>query len=124
MSFWPRYPTIYEINTRVWLLELSAKAGCSVNLGSVPSPAWDRIADYRVDAVWLMGVWQRSPASIATANCNNRLLDEFKRALPDSQPQDNIGSAYSVRGYVVDQPLGGPEDCPSRRASWPDAASA
>jgi hypothetical protein len=56
-----------------------------------------------------MGVWQRSPASIAVANRNNSLLEEFKRALPDFQPQDNIGSAYSVRGYVVDQPLGGAE---------------
>jgi hypothetical protein len=36
MSTWPRYPTIYEINTWVWLAELSAKARRSVDLGSVP----------------------------------------------------------------------------------------
>jgi glycosidase len=78
-------------------------------LGSVPSSAWDGIAGYGFDAVWLMGVWQRSPASIVIANRNNSLLDDFKRALPAFQPQDNIGSAYSVRGYVVDQPLGGAE---------------
>ncbi len=53
-----------------------------------------------------MGVWQRSPASIATAYRNNRLLEEFKRALPDFQPQDNIGSAYSIRDYIADRALG------------------
>jgi hypothetical protein len=109
ISTWRRYPTIYEINTWVWLFDLGEKTGHSVDLRSVPSPEWDRIAAFGFDAVWLMGVWQRSPAGIAIANRNNSLLDEFKRALPDFQPQDNIGSAYSVRDYVVDQPLGGAE---------------
>src|SRR5918999_5318302 len=109
MMSWRRYPTIYEINTRVWLFELGEKTGRSVALGSVPSATWDHIAAYGFDAVWLMGVWQRSPASIAIANRNDSLLDEFKRALADFQPHDNIGSAYSVRGYDVDHRLGGPE---------------
>ena len=109
MMSWRRYPTIYEINTRVWLFELGEKTGRSVDLGSVPSATWDHIAAYGFDAVWLMGVWRRSPASMAIANRNHRLLGEFKLALPDFQPQDNIGSAYSVRDYIVDQALGGPQ---------------
>jgi glycosidase len=109
ISIWPRYPTIYEINTRAWLFDLGEKTGHSVDLRSVPSSEWDGIAAYGFDAVWLMGVWQRSPSSIAISNRNNSLLDEFKRALPDFQPRDNIGSAYSVRGYSVDEALGGPE---------------
>ena len=75
----------------------------------MPSSEWDRVARYGFDAVWLMGVWRRSPASIAMANRNQSLLDEFKRSLADFQPPDNIGSAYSVRRYDVDQRLGGPE---------------
>jgi glycosidase len=109
MPIWPRYPTIYEINTWAWLFELSEKSGRYVDLQSVPSLVWDRIAGRGFDAVWLMGVWQRSPASIAIANRNDSLLDEFKRSLADFQPQDNIGSAYSVRSYDVDQRLGGTE---------------
>jgi hypothetical protein len=109
ISTWPLYPTIYEINTRAWLFDLSAKTGRLLDLRSVRSAAWAGIAGYGFDAVWLMGVWQRSRSSIAISNRNNSLLDEFKRALPDFQPNDNIGSAYSVRDYVVDQPLGGAE---------------
>jgi Alpha amylase, catalytic domain len=109
MSGWPRYSTIYEINTWVWLAELSARAGTSVNLSSVPSAEWDAIAKFGFDGVWLMGVWERSPAGIAIANRNNSLLDDFKRALPDFRLLDNVGSAYCVRRYSVNELLGGPE---------------
>jgi glycosidase len=54
-----------------------------------------------------MGVWERSPACIAISSQNKGLLDDFRRALPDFRPEDNVGSAYSVRRYVVDSRLGG-----------------
>lgn len=108
-SKWPRYPVAYEINTWVWLADLSKKYGRQVDLSSVPSPEWDAISDYGFNAVWLMGVWERSPAGIAIANQNQGLLADFKRALPDFGPGDNVGSPYCVRRYVVDQHLGGPE---------------
>jgi hypothetical protein len=64
---WPRYPTLYEINTWVWLFELSQKYGETLTLSGIPAVEWDAIAAYRFDAVWLMGVWERSPAGIAIA---------------------------------------------------------
>ena len=109
MSIWPHYPTLYEINTWVWLSELSLKTKRSVDLGSVPSDEWDAIAKFGFDAVWFMGVWERSPAGIAVANKNHGLLDDFRRALPDFKPEDNVGSPYCIRRYVVDKHLGGPE---------------
>ena len=109
MSIWPRYPTLYEINTWVWLSELSKKAGKPLDLGSVPSAEWDAIVALGFDAVWLMGVWERSPAGIAIANQNSGLLEDFRRALPDFRPDDNVGSPYCVRGYEVDEHLGGSE---------------
>ena len=108
VSAWPPYPTSYEINTWVWLTELSHKYGGNVDLSSVPSAEWDAIAAYGFDSVWLMGVWERSPAGIAIANQNKSLLDDFRRALPDYSVNDNVGSPYCVRRYVVDAHLGGP----------------
>jgi hypothetical protein len=107
-SPWPRYPSLYEINTWVWLSDLSEKYGRKIDLASVPSSEWDAIAAYDFDAVWLMGVWERSPAGIAIANKNAGLLDDFHHALPDFRPEDNVGSAYCIRRYIVDQHLGGP----------------
>ena len=106
---WPKHPVIYEINTWVWLTELSKKAGKAVDLASVPAAEWDSITALGFDAVWLMGVWQRSPAGIAIANRNTGLLEDFRRALPDFRPDDNVGSPYCVRRYEVDGHLGGPE---------------
>jgi hypothetical protein len=109
MTVWPHYPKIYEINTWVWLSDLSEKSARPINLGCVPSAEWDAIAKFGFDAVWLMGVWERSPAGIAIANRDGNLLDDFHRALPDFQPKDNVGSPYCIRRYVVDRVLGGPE---------------
>src|SRR5215475_15363743 len=102
MPTWPKYPSIYEINTWVWLSELGEKLGRPVDLSSVPSSTWDAIAELGFDAVWLMGVWERSPAGIAIANQNEQLLADFRRTLPDFSTQDNVGSPYCVRRYVVD----------------------
>ena len=108
-SVWPRYPTVYEINTWIWLSELAHKYGKKVDLSSVPASEWDAIAAYGFDSVWFMGVWERSPAGIAIANKNQGLMDDFRRALPDFRPEDNVGSPYCIRNYVVDPHLGGRE---------------
>src|SRR5215472_4600119 len=93
-SQWARYPSIYEINTWIWLAELSEKYARKVDLSSVPESEWDAIADYGFDAIWLMGVWERSPMGIAIANQNPELINDFRRALPDFKPEDNVGSPY------------------------------
>ena len=115
MKRWHKYPTIYEIDTWIWLSDLSEKFGRSINLGSVPAAEWDAIAAYGFDAVWLMGVWERSPAGIAVANRNESLLHDFLRALPDFTTQDNVGSPYCVRRYVADQHFGGPSGLATAR---------
>jgi hypothetical protein len=109
MNSWPKHPVIYEINTWVWLQELSQEYKSPVTLAKVPREKWDGIADLKVDAVWFMGVWGRSPAGIAIANQNKGLLEDFRRALSNFRPEDNVGSPYCVRQYVVDKHLGGPE---------------
>jgi hypothetical protein len=104
---WPRYPSIFEINTCVWLDDLREKYGVFMELGSVPAAEWDAIAQLGFDAVWFMGVWERSPVGVSISNRNSGLVNEFRRVLPDFHPLDNIGSAYCIRRYVVDELLGG-----------------
>ena len=108
-------PVIYEINTWVWLNELSGKYKKKVTFASIPSEELDAIAKIGADAVWFMGVWERSPAGIRIANQNASLQDDFKRALPDYRPEDNVGSPYCVRQYRVDENLGGPEGLAAAR---------
>ena len=109
MKPWPKLPVLYEINTWVWLGELSRKYGRRVTLSTIPPHEWDALAVPGVDAVWFMGVWERSPAGIRVAMRNEGLMAEFRRVLPDLQEKDVVGSPYCVRRYVVDGHLGGTE---------------
>jgi hypothetical protein len=114
---WPSRPVIYEVNTAIWLADLSRDAGRQVTLADVPGTAWDEVTPPGTDAVWLMGVWQRSPAGRELAVVNEGLQASFREALPDVRPDDNIGSPYCVRGYVVDDTFGGPEALAQARAT-------
>lgn len=109
MKAWPRHPLIYEINTWVWLGELSRRYQKPVNLATIPNQEWDAIATFGFDVVWFMGVWERSHAGIEISMRNDGLLQDFRRALPDFSAEDNVGSPYCVRRYVVDAHLGGPQ---------------
>ncbi|MGW1780635.1 alpha-amylase [Streptomyces sp. NPDC002143] len=106
---------LYEINTVVWLGELSVRYGRRVTLGDVPGEAWDEIAVPGVDTVWLMGVWERSPAGLRIALRDEGLLTSFREALPDLTDADIVGSPYCVRDYVVDAALGGPDGLAAAR---------
>ena len=115
MTNLPNHPVLYEINTWAWLNELSRQAGRPVTLGSVPDETWDALSAWGFDAVWLMGVWERSPAGIRIAMQNEGLVAEFRRALPDFTPEDVAGSPYCIRNYSVDERLGGPKGLAAAR---------
>ena len=120
MLTWTRRPIIYEINTYVWLDELSRREKRRVHLGNIPSQDWEAVASFGVDAVWLMGVWERSPLGLEIANRNEGLQADFRRALPDVTQDDIVGSPYCVRRYVVDESLGGPAGLAKARKQLAD----
>lgn len=106
---WPNSPVVFEINTWVWLDELSRRTGDRVTLANVPEEELDRLASYGFDGLWLMGVWQRSLAGRQVALDHQGLQGEYRRALPDFTSLDVVGSPYAVYDYRVDAALGGDE---------------
>lgn len=106
MAVFPRNPVIFEINTFVWLQRLSAKYGRRVDLANVPTVEWDALGKLECDAVWLMGVWQRSPASRKIALGLPGLISECRRILPEFTVDDIPGSAYGIKAYKVDERFG------------------
>jgi hypothetical protein len=115
MTRWQFQPVIYEVNTVVWLRELGGRYGRPLTLGDVPDEVWDDLAMPGVDAVWFMGVWERSPAGLRIAQVNEDLRRSWRQALPDVRPEDVVGSPYCVRRYVVDAALGGPQGLAAAR---------
>jgi hypothetical protein len=99
------------------LAELSRAAGTRVTLGTVTAADWDAVTPAGSDAVWLMGVWERSPAGLELARANAGLLESFREALPDVRDDDIIGSPYCVHRYVADERFGGPAGLAAARAA-------
>jgi Alpha amylase, catalytic domain len=116
----PARPTVYEINTAVWLERLGRRRGRPLELGEVPGSEWGALAALPVDAVWLMGVWQRSPAGRLIALADSQLDAGNRAALPDVRAADVIGSPYCVRDYVVDERFGGPDGLAAARQQLAD----
>jgi len=117
MSPLPLRPSIYEINTAVWLRELSTCEHRPVTLGTVHDATWDAIAALGVHAVWFMGVWERSPEGLGVALANPGLTADFRRALPDLAEGDVLASPYCVRRYRVEESFGGPGGLARARAA-------
>lgn len=104
---WPAHPLVIELNTWCWLGELSRRLGRTITLSCVPPEVWDELCSAGTDAVWLMGVWQRSPRSAAVLCAHAGHQNDAWAALPDLRQQDVIGSAYAIRADTVDTQLGG-----------------
>ena len=78
----------------VWLGQLSKTYGTEVHtLDQIPDAELDRLASWGFSGLWLIGIWERSPAS--------QLIKRI------SGNQEAISSAYSLFDYVIAADLGG-----------------
>lgn len=98
---------VYEINTRVWLRELSLKYRRDIKLGQVPEEEFNDLRKSGFDAIWLMGVWLSSKRGREIVLEHQQLRDEFLRVLPDLKPEDIACSPYAIAAYEIDPLLGG-----------------
>lgn len=103
-----RYPSLYEINTRVWLNRLSRQAGKPVTLADVDDATLDDLARRGFDWIWLLSVWRTGAAGRSVSRSNPAWQAEFRAALPDLTVEDICGSGFAICAYEVDDALGGP----------------
>jgi hypothetical protein len=83
-----QYPSLYQINTLVWLTELSRDLHRPATLDDIPDVALDRLAEMGFDWVWLLSVWQTSLAGQQVSRSNPEWRKEFAETLPDLQDED------------------------------------
>lgn len=102
-----RYPSLYQINTRVWLTELSRASGKTATLDDVPDGELDRLSEIGFDWVWLLSVWQTGLAAQKISRSNSQWRCEFQETLPDLCEEDIPGSGFAITGYAVHRDLGG-----------------
>ena len=100
-------PSLFQINTRVWLTELSIALGRTATLDDIADADLDRLAGLGFDWVWLLSVWQTGPAAQAISRANPQWRHEFAETLPDLKEEDIAGSGFAIQGYTVHRDLGG-----------------
>src|SRR5712671_4810223 len=103
----PLYPSLYQINTRVWLTELSRALGRPATLDDIPDAELDRLAKMGFDWIWLLSVWQTGPAAQQVSRSNAGWRKEFQETLPDLRDEDIAGSGFAIQNYTVHRDLGG-----------------
>ncbi len=103
----PRYPSLFQMNTRVRLTELARALGRPATLDDVPDAELDALAADGFDLVWFLGVWQTGEAARRVSRSKPEWLEEFRRALPDLTEEDITGSPFAVRDYRVHEDFGG-----------------
>lgn len=102
-------PSLYQINTRVWLTELSHALSKRATLDDIVDAELERVAGLGFDWVWLLSVWQTGPAARAISRANPLWGREFAETLPDLRDEDIAGSGFAIQGYTVHRDLGGTE---------------
>jgi hypothetical protein len=103
----PRYPSLYQINTRVWLTRLAAELGRPATLDDIPDADLDRLAAMGFDWIWLLSVWRTGAAARAISRANPEWRHEFQQTLPDFREEDIGGSGFAITGYTCHPDLGG-----------------
>ncbi|HSO71041.1 MAG TPA: alpha-amylase family glycosyl hydrolase [Thermodesulfobacteriota bacterium] len=95
------YPSLYQINTRVWLRELSSTLGRPATLADIPDSFLDRIASMGFDYVWFLGLWQTGPAGRLVSLSRPEWLQEYQATLLDFTEADVCGSPFAVTCYSL-----------------------
>ena len=93
-SDWMPRLVLIAKNTYVWLDQLSREYAMKIErLDQIPAEELQKLASRGITSLWLIGVWERSPASARIKQlCGN----------PEA-----ISSAYSLYNYAIANDLGG-----------------
>jgi hypothetical protein len=102
-----RHPSLYQINTRVFLTERSAQIRRSATLDDVPDALLDEMAGRGFEWAWFLGVWQTGEAGRQISRADRRLRAEFTHELRDLREDDIVGSPFAVKDWTVHQDFGG-----------------
>jgi hypothetical protein len=105
----PRYPALFQVNTRLRLAELSSALNRPATLDDITEAELDQLASDGFDLVWFLGVWQTGEAARSVSASNPEWLADYHRVLPDLQESDISGSCFAIYDYHVHTDFGGDE---------------
>lgn len=103
----PKYPSLYQINTRVWLTDLGTTLGRPATLDDITDEELSNLANRGFDWIWLLSVWTTGEIGRSISRKNPEWRRDFESTVPDLQEGDIAGSGFSIARYQVHPKLGG-----------------
>ncbi len=103
----PKYPSLFQINTRVWLTKFSRELGRRATLDDIPDIELDHLVEMGFDWVWFLSVWTTGELGRKVSRENPEWRHDFEATLPDLSEEDIAGSGFAIAGYKVHPNLGG-----------------
>jgi len=103
----PRYPSLYQINTRVWFTELSSELGRQATFDDIPDKELDRLRDMGFDWIWFLSVWCTGERGRKVSLAYPEWRADYKDTLKDLKDEDIAGSGFAIADYRVHPNLGG-----------------
>jgi glycosidase len=101
-------PSLYQVNTRVWLSQLSNQIGRQATLDDISDAELDNLANLGFDWIYCLSVWQTGAAGRQLSRSNSQWRAEFEAQLPDLQEEDICGSGFAITAYRLNAQLGEP----------------
>ncbi|MFH1194237.1 MAG: alpha-amylase family glycosyl hydrolase [bacterium] len=101
-------PSIFEINTRVWLKRFNTLEK-EARISDVPDSYWTDLALKGIDCIWLMGIWKTCESTIEKYCFEDFLQKNYSKALKDWKPEDVIGSPFAIDVYEINPVIGDTE---------------
>lgn len=102
-------PSLFQVNTRVWLTGLSQELGRKATLDDIPEHELDRFVEMGFDWIWFLSVWTTGPIGQKISREQPDWRKDFEATLPDLKEEDIKGSGFAIADYVVHPDLGGNE---------------
>lgn len=91
---WKKNLVLIAKNANVWLVQLSHQYGKEITrLDQIPVQEIELLSERGINSLWLIGIWERSPAS-------RKIKELYGRT-------DTAASAYSIKDYRIAARLGG-----------------
>src|SRR5260370_22329134 len=112
-------PSLYQINTGVYLRALSRRLQRTATLDDFPDEEIERLRGGGFDCVWLLGVWQTGAAGREISLNNPEWRKEYQALLPDFADADVSGSCFAIRNYQVKEDFGGDQALQRLRERFP-----
>jgi hypothetical protein len=100
------FPSLYQINTRVLMTEMSVYLGRPSTLDDIPDAELDKLAAFGFDWIWYLSVWQTGKEGQCISRQNPGWRKEFQETLPDLTEEDIAGSGFAITRYMVSEQLG------------------